>query len=564
MLVSGVTVRGLNSYYLVLEKAAAAGGSCVYKVLLVDDEILVREAISKKIQWNKLGFELAGDCEDGREAIDFIEKNAVDLVLTDICMPHVDGMELSRYLHEHHPEITIVVFSGYSDFEYAKQAIQYKVAEYILKPVTARELTEVLSRLKTTLDSERIEEQKIDKLQKVYHNYTKNESLIIGKALSRLVRGTQEVERSLADLKEHGIEIKGTAFRVVMADIDVYSEWNEEAEEGLKKESALMSFVVENISNEIVDEYGAGVTYRDSDNRVCMLLWTDAPQKFREVVPEMCREIQEQVYAAMSLKVSMGIGCYVDSLEDLPQSWKTAVNVLRYRYSKGGGVVIDCEDEIKEGNLLELEPELREIASAVKGGDEVALLDVLDQVEKWIQNRYVTRNKASSYLNQAFYAIHKNVREADESFELDESSLTKMAEARGIDTAMQLTREYAQEGIRAVTQSGQSSAQRQAGLALDYMKKNYGDCELSLNQICEYLNISTSRFSSLFKEATGKTFIEVLTNIRMEKAKQLLRQTSLKNYEIAEKVGFSDPHYFSIAFKKTTGMTPKEYAREQS
>lgn len=99
-------------------------------------------------------------------------------------------------------------------------------------------------------------------------------------------------------------------------------------------------------------------------------------------------------------------------------------------------------------------------------------------------------------------------------------------------------------------------------MALDYIREHYGDSELGLNQICEYLNISTSRFSSIFKESTGMTFLEALSNIRMEKARQLLCQTTLKNYEIAEKVGFSDPHYFSIAFKKATGMTPKEYARE--
>ena len=160
----------------------------MYKVLLVDDEILVRDAIRKKIEWNKIGFELVGDCENGRDAIEFVQNNPVDLVLTDICMPHVDGMELSRYLYENYPQISIIIFSGYSDFEYAKQAIQYKVSEYILKPVTAKELTEVLERLKKKLDSIRKEEQKIDKLQKVYHNYTKNEALIIAKALSRLVK----------------------------------------------------------------------------------------------------------------------------------------------------------------------------------------------------------------------------------------------------------------------------------------------------------------------------------------------------------------------------------------
>lgn len=534
----------------------------MYNVLLVDDEILVREAISKKIEWNQLGFELVGDCENGRDAIEFVKKTQVDVVLTDICMPHVDGMELSRYLYEQYPQTAIIIFSGYSDFEYAKQAIQYKVSEYILKPVTAKELTEVLERLKMKLDGIRREEQKIDKLQKVYHNYTKNEALIIGKALSRLVNGTQEVTRSLEELKELGIEIQGTAFRTVVADIDVYSEWCETGNNGLKKESALMSFVVENISSEIVEEYEAGLAYRDSDNRVCMLLWTDAPQKFREVVPEMCMEIQKQVKSAMSLSVSMGIGKYVNSLEDLPQSYGSAVDVLKYRYSKGIGVIIDCEQEIREGNFLELEPKLREVASAVKGGDEDGLMEVLSDIEDWIKAHYISRNIASAYLNQVLHTLYESVKEADDSFELKEKLLSEVSEARGIECAMKLTKEYAQEGILAMTESGQSSAERQANLAIDYMQKNYGDTELGLNQICEYLNISTSRFSSIFKEVTGKTFTEVLTGIRMEKAKQLLRQTSLKNYEIAERVGFSDPHYFSIAFKKTTGMTPKEYARE--
>ncbi|WP_251389584.1 response regulator [Mediterraneibacter agrestimuris] len=536
----------------------------MYKVLLVDDEILVREAIGKKIEWNKLGFELAGDCENGRDAVDFVKNNQVDLVLTDICMPHMDGMELSRWLYENYPHVKIIIFSGYSDFEYAKQAIQYKVSEYILKPVTAKELTEVLNRLKIKLDDMRKEERKIDKLKKVYHNYTKNEALIIAKALSRLVTGTQEVERSLCELQDMGIEIKGTVFRAVVADIDIYSAWCENGCNGLKKESALMSFVVENISGEIVEEYEAGLAYRDSDNRVCMLLWTDAPQRFKEVVPNMCREIQEQISMAMNLSVSIGIGCYVNSLDDLPKSYESAVDVLKYRYSKGNGVLIDCEEEIREGNFLELESKLREITSALRGGDEAGLMAVLDSIENWIRERYVSRNKASSYLNQVLHAIHKCVLETDEHFELNEMLLSKAAEAQSIQPAMKLTREYAQKGIIAMNVSGQTSAERQANLAMDYMQKNYGDCELGLNQICEYLNISTSRFSSIFKEATGKTFIEVLTNIRMEKAKQLLRQTSLKNYEIAEKVGFSDPHYFSIAFKKTIGMTPKEYAREKN
>ena len=131
------------------------------------------------------------------------------------------------------------------------------------------------------------------------------------------------------------------------------------------------------------------------------------------------------------------------------------------------------------------------------------------------------------------------------------------------DGTSSIIREYAARGMEAVNAAGQTSAERLAVQAMDYIRENYSNQDLGLNDICDYLNISTSRFSSLFKEATGRTFTEVLTGVRMERAKQLLRQTSLKNYEIAEKVGFSDPHYFSIAFKKMTGKTPKEYARER-
>ena len=124
-------------------------------------------------------------------------------------------------------------------------------------------------------------------------------------------------------------------------------------------------------------------------------------------------------------------------------------------------------------------------------------------------------------------------------------------------------KEYAEGVFESLQDLNSSSGQRQGRMAIDCIRKNYMDPDLSLNSICSYLNISTSYFSTIFKEMTGETFIESLTRIRMEKAKELLENTTLKNYEIAEKVGFSDPHYFGISFKKMTGKTPTEYAREK-
>ncbi|MFR4429207.1 MAG: response regulator [Blautia faecis] len=133
----------------------------MYRILLVDDEILVRDAIKENIDWKSMDCQLVGDCENGKQAADFVKSHPVDIVLTDILMPYMDGMELSHFLHDNYPEIVIVIFSGFGEFEYAKKAIQYNVSEYMLKPVTAMELREVIGKMKEKVDLQRKEENRI-------------------------------------------------------------------------------------------------------------------------------------------------------------------------------------------------------------------------------------------------------------------------------------------------------------------------------------------------------------------------------------------------------------------
>lgn len=534
----------------------------MYKVLLVDDEILVREAISENIKWNELGFELVNVCENGEIAMEYLEENPVDVVLTDICMPYADGMDLSRYVYNNYPQTSVIIFSGYSDFEYAKQAIQYKVAEYILKPVTARELSEVLLKIKEKLNVERKQEQTYDKFKKAYYTYTKNEALIISRILSRLVKGTQRTEKSIEELAEFNVSIQGDQYCVVAVDIDVYSDLYDIDDE-LKKESALMSFVVENISNEIMKNHSAGLAYRDSDNRVCMLFYVSRSRNLSIEATKICEEIQSTVYDTMKLSISIGVGKTVLSLEELSKSYESAVELLKYRYTKGSGVLLDGEKEFQGSNSSDLEKDFKKIAESLREKDEPKLEKALSDMEAWMINGYNTRNVVVAYLHQALRIVSDAVREVDDEFQLKEEEMSEITDAKRFEQAMNFFRSYCKKAINIISGAGKTSGQQQAALAMEYIERNYGDPNLNLNQICEYLNISTSRFSSIFKEATGKTFIEVLTSVRMERAKSLLRQTSLKNYEIAEKVGFSDPHYFSIAFKKMTGKTPKEYARDK-
>ena len=537
----------------------------MYKILLVDDEILVRDAIRENIDWGKLDCELIGDCENGKQAVEFVKTHEVDIVLTDILMPYMDGMELSHFLHDNYPDILIVIFSGFGEFEYAKKAIQYNVSEYMLKPVTAMELTKVIENMKEKLDSRKKEQRKMESLTQVSQDYHKNANVIRSKALDCLVKCTREVQVSLDELERMGITFQAASYRVAVFDIDTYSEMYQ-MDMDKQQESALMAFVLFNVGDEIVVREKAGVVYQEGNNRVCIIFAGNRTKEFSESIHRICHEIQKKVKEVIGLETSIGIGSWVRSPYELIYSYRLAAKAIDYRYLLGGNLLFDMEEK-KTDNSIFLINDLETLTEAIKSGDRRLMEETLGQIETEIKSALVEKSYACIYLQQVIRAIGNTCQSLSEEPEQiiaqREALLKAVTEQRMFSQAAALVEKYAQEVFDELQELNSSSGQRQGMLAMDYIQKNYMDPGLSLNSICSYLNISTSYFSTIFKEMTGETFIEVLTRVRMEKAKELLENTTMKNYEIAEKVGFSDPHYFGISFKKITGKTPTEYAREK-
>ena len=537
----------------------------MYKILLVDDEILVRDAIRENIDWGKLDCELIGDCENGKQAVEFVKTHEVDIVLTDILMPYMDGMELSHFLHDNYPDILIVIFSGFGEFEYAKKAIQYNVSEYMLKPVTAMELTKVIGNMKEKLDSRKKEQRKMESLTQVSQDYHKNANVIRSKALDCLVKCTRDVQVSLDELERMGITFQAASYRVAVFDIDTYSDMYQ-MDMDKQQESALMAFVLFNVGDEIVVQEKAGVVYQEGNNRVCIIFAGNRTKEFSESIHRICHEIQEKVKEVIGLETSIGIGNWVRSPHELIYSYRLAAKAIDYRYLLGGNLLFDMEEK-KTDNSIFLINDLEILTEAIKSGDRRLMEKTLGQIETEIKSALVEKSYACIYLQQVIRAIGNTCQSLSEEPEKiiaqREALLKAVTEQRMFSQAAALVEKYAQEVFDALQELNSSNGQRQGMLAMDYIQKNYMDPCLSLNSICSYLNISTSYFSTIFKEMTGETFIEVLTRVRMEKAKELLENTTMKNYEIAEKVGFSDPHYFGISFKKITGKTPTEYAREK-
>ena len=536
----------------------------MYRVLLVDDEILVRDAIRKRIDWEGLGYELAGDCQNGKEAIEFVKEHPVDVVLTDICMPYVDGMELSHFLHDNYPEILIVIFSGFGEFEYAKKAIQYNVSEYLLKPVTAVELSEVLSNMRKKLESARKEEQKIRRLTKVSKEYQKNEQMIRSQAISSLVTCSKDMGECIRNLEGMGIFLDATDYRVAVLSIDLYSELHEQNLEQ-RQESALMAFVVYNISDEIVSNYDAGIAYQESNNKTGILFKTNRPREFFGTVKKICGEIQEKVYETMKLEISIAVGPYVKKTDELHFSYDRANEALSYRYLLGGNLLLDLESDAKFENDISLYIELTQLSEAVRKNQKREVERILKIIHDKIMESRVNKSRACLYMQQVIRTlselvekVHPDPRRIQEE---RNQLLGKISEKKTFEKAFDVVECYANGACDYLKMENSSSGKRQAMEAVEYIKENYADPDLNLNGIYAHLGISTSHLSSIFKEETGETFMEFLIRIRMEKAKELLEHTSLKNYEIAERVGFADPHYFGISFKKMTGKTPTEYAK---
>ncbi len=534
----------------------------MYRILLVDDEALIREAVSENVDWEQYGYMLAGSCENGEEALKFIEKNPVDVVLTDICMPYMDGIKLSEKIGERYPAAKVVILSGYDDFEYAKMAIRYGVKDYLLKPITAEELGKVLVGIRDELDQEKKNRQKISDLNV---EYRKGQQLLYFDALLCLIKGSKTDEESCKELLKLGISFDYAVYRVAIVELDLYAKAGR-LDEKTKKESELMAFTLHNISQEMVSKEHAGEVCRGKENRVYILFHTNKPLEFRQTVKEICDAIIGQMNRIMQLSVNIGIGGYVSGLENIYISCGEAEEALSYHYILGGNHVIEIESIREKKGWADVEKLVEKIILHVKKNDGCEIKNDMWEMERALRDHRYERRNAGIVLQRVVDLLDELCRisgpEDDKMPFSKEQMLERILMAEEGEQAVELLGSYCVQVGMYLEKLKNVGGRRYAVEATDYMEKNYGDPELGLNLVCSYLNISTSRFSAIFKQATGTTFMEALTGIRMQKAKELLEHTDLKNYEIAERVGFSDSHYFSVAFKKTTGKTPTEYARE--
>ena len=522
-----------------------------YKVILVDDEVEVIDVMKKKIRWNDLGFDVVGSATNGVKALELVEKLQPDVVLTDIKMPYMDGLELARKLNQDYPNIYIMLCTGFDEFEYAKEAVHLEIKEYMLKPISATELSESLMKLKATLDREREEKLNVKKLEDYFQEVLpKLQSNFFISLIEGRVR-EEDYERFLLDYQ---VDMKGPLFCCI-----IFHTSENDVPDGMNP--LLLSMSVEReIKQRLMENCNCQeFIYMGNTILIMELHSEDEIAQLTDKCDRFCR----WAWRIMGAAVTAGIGTVCNSLHDISISYEG--EAVSYRVLYGTKRAINIAEivpkESKKAVPLE-ETKMQELFRAIHVGDQEKIRkEAIKETEKLHKNaatisqyNLATMEIVSGFFkfcannSMDFNEISGNVQNLYERVtQLDESSMTNWI----INMSMAIS-----EKLRSTRNS---TSRRIITDAQNIVKDRYMEPALSLDDVCADLGVSNSYFSSIFKKETGQSFVSYLTDYRMDRAEEMVLNTDEKSYKIAEKVGYQDANYFSYVFKKKFGVSPSKY-----
>ena len=512
------------------------------KVFLVDDEIAIRENLRNSFPWEENGFQLVGEAPDGEMALPMIRDLNPDILLTDIRMPFMDGMELCAQVKRVLPWIGVVILSGYDDFAYARQAISLGVKEYLLKPITADELGEALKRVAARITEER-------RAASLRRDAAPGNPFLREKLLASLFteEGDRfEDEQLMRQMRAMGVNLAAGCYVVIDIAFPLKDEARVRAREAL-------SALAEASGGSVFTcgmPHGAralvlGDNERDAEERAYSFAASAAHLPQLESCDQLLLSIGETVTDYFAIRKSM----------------QSARHVRHAAVGRGGGRRIigvgELDDETTSLNSLELSPLYERLQYAPAEELDAILADYADLLGSGAEGREL----ALGYLRiAAVIAARQIVSDAgaDPQRVLDEGRIAEALRAEGIEAVRALLN----EAMACRDRSGRGQGQTPVARARRFLSRRYSDPNLMLQDVAGEVGMSQSHFSTVFAQETGLTFTQYLTALRIGKAKELLSATAMRSSEIAFAVGYNDAHYFSYMFKKQTGMTPSEYRKE--
>jgi Response regulator containing CheY-like receiver domain and AraC-type DNA-binding domain len=535
-------------------------------VILADDDFLVRETLSEVIPWKELGMEVIGQAENGKQALDMCIEKKPDVLFTDIKMPFLNGLEVAISLQELGINTRIVLISGIQDFNYAKTALSLNAAGYILKPIQIKEIIEAMKKIRNSIDMEQNRAE-------VYHQFKRqleeHQDIIKEKFLNNLLLGIitdkieihQKLEYFQLSLNE------GENIIVAVAEIDDYPKRVENQTESDKQ---FLNFSVKNIIEKCLFNHQAGLCICTRDNQFGMIL--NRRSNLEDAMALIFDEIQDLLQDFNNITISIGIGNKVTNLDAISISYNNALNALNYKFYTGKNSIIHIEDISNTQKLYQmsdvnvytnLNAMQKELLSQIKLGNTEKLSET---VESYFSFLTEVKLFTEEYIRGVCIELIINAYQETFRTEIDVQEilphyLNSVQEILKLETVFEM-KQTVYRMLEHICNYFKSKYSVKHGNLVRQIKemaeKRYME-NITLSDIANEVYMSPNYICSVFKKEAGITINEYLIKVKMEEAKKMLKDTKMKIHEIAEKLGYESPHYFSYSFKKNTGKTPQQY-----
>lgn len=524
-------------------------------MMIVDDEERARTGIRKLIDWSKHGIAIVAEARDGAEAIELLQEHPVDILLTDIRMPEMDGLTLIEEVNRSYPHIKSVIMSGYDEFAYAKKALAVGASDYLLKPSRTQEILDTVLKLIAVIEAEREQESTLEQLKE---GFRESFPLLKEKTLSRLIfTDNPPYDRLLSNLRINGLELPHMFFGVIVLQID---EFHGMQQKYSHEDIQLFTFGLKNIAEETMSAVFRCAAFEQQDD-VILILNTEEWIGTETLAP-YAEAIQKNIRHYLHFSVSIGIGSFEASVSHLRTSYREAVKALDARYYIGSEKIVDYTETVDDDPAQTSYPLLQEksILQAVTAGDRKDILSKLKEFNEALKPESSSKEhilKSTIALVFALYrfCIEKNLN-TNNIFGQDLTELNALL----AHSSMDYIRKFLADTLLTISEelNVKKNSNKLFQSVLDYIQHNYHK-DISRETVAREVFITPGYLSLLFKQELKTNFLEYLHKIRIDRACELLRDRSMKLSDIAHDVGYNDEKYFFQVFKKYAGMTPSQY-----
>lgn len=530
------------------------------KVFLVEDEIIIRNGIKNSIDWETHGYEFAGEASDGELALPMILEKKPDILITDIKMPFMDGLELSEQVKKALPDTKIMILSGYNEFDYAKMAIKIGVTDYLLKPISSEKLLEAIDKVADEIRKEQTEKEQMNQYAREMQENKETEKF---QFFNQVFAGSMPFGECLEQGKQLGIEISAEGYCVILFKtvmIDHPMDYNEDIVNAMEE--------IENLG----EQTEKLLWFRRGVEGWGFIVQGAVGEELTARVQKLQENLEKILEKYKNLEYFGGIGSQVGRFSEIRKSYHDANRAFAERFSRSFSQFVlysevhkvQMQDDVEMHRLGTMAENRKMLERFLKTGTENEVKSFMDAYFDAVGKQNLQSMMLRQYIVMDTFI---SIQSLGDSLNIEKNELEEgLGDVREVSQYVQdlsATKKYLEDLVRRMIQMReQASGRRYSEIiekARDYIGQNYMSEDISLNLVAASVNISPSYFSSLFSQEVGSTFVEYLTGVRMEKAKELLMCSDKRTSDIGYEVGYKDSHYFSYIFKKTQGCSPKEF-----